>query len=723
MSSKNKLYAILVGINNYQHVGDLRGCVADVGKMKAYLEKPFVQAGFQQSPELHILTDEEEVKPTKKNIYAAFKTVSERAKKDDVIFFYFSGHGYREKTSLGSFQEDEFDGNIAALVCMESYPFIGNRPMAPGISDKELRYLVHDLDIKTGGATIITVFDCCHSGENTRSLQANSDLGTNTRRIQRNPLDERPVDTYDFRADTSRIMTDVQAGKNLQTILPEGRHIQLAACKEVEEALEEPKAGTVRSGVFTTALLNVLESVNGNISYQNLYTRVLNMMPTLNQSLHAQTPQFYFKMGDPKERYFTFLSHQPTDKALICAVVRGGGEDTSQEWRITAGALQGVPIDPSKRSFQSLEVRSKKSPSKKYTIKIKQVLAGHSTIEFIGEEPPTEKENFDHTLFTKVPNIGAEPLKVSISVDDKTEAKNVKLLKEGLEKILDEAEVKLFELVGDEEAQYSLRIEDSVCLITKPNVHDKPLVKGVGIADIDEKFLPESITTINEHLKQISQWSYLQMLEHSENHDLSSFTDKQKTMFPVELRMFVYDEEAQKEHRVFPDKNKQFSFELSEAKPYRWFRLELVNHSKDDYHCSLLYLTNTFGVIDNMMVSNQLLLGPSQGILSSRGLEEFNGKKYIKMTLENNSYIKDFNWDGLSYFFKLIVSKAPFDVSTLTMKSLPKPEKEEPKDVRKALTTRGGDDLFMFEPVAPKIQWEVHTFELFVLNPYPRVIA
>ncbi|MCB0852836.1 MAG: hypothetical protein KDD63_11460, partial [Bacteroidetes bacterium] len=89
-----------------------------------------------------------------------------------------------------------------------------------------------------------------------------------------------------------------------------------------------------------------------------------------------------------------------------------------------------------------------------------------------------------------------------------------------------------------------------------------------------------------------------------------------------------------------------------------------------------------------------------------------------KMHLKKDPYIKDFNWDGISYYFKLIVSKTPFDVEKLEMKGLPIPEVINRDALFTGSSNTRGGDIFDFEPEIPKVQWEIHTFELRIVSPF-----
>jgi hypothetical protein len=89
-SFKNK-WAILVGINQYidsSNYGKLQVCVKDADSIKRIL----ISRGFEEQ-RLHLLTDQSSELPTRDNILVTLKAVANAAEADDLLVFYYSGHG------------------------------------------------------------------------------------------------------------------------------------------------------------------------------------------------------------------------------------------------------------------------------------------------------------------------------------------------------------------------------------------------------------------------------------------------------------------------------------------------------------------------------------------------------------------------------------------------------------------------------------------------------
>ncbi|MFQ5446015.1 MAG: caspase family protein, partial [Saprospiraceae bacterium] len=249
---KRKVYALFIGINNYRtdlvingvYFPQLSGCVNDASSLHAFLLK-------DKSLDLHALSLHNS-EATKTAIVAAFRQHLSIAKATDAVLIYYSGHGTTEAADPAIWHE-EADGRLEAIVCHYDHTH------SPGflLTDKELRFLLHELYEKTG-AHIVTIFDCCHSGDNTRAL-AEPDIV------------EKRVDTVFPQRQWEEFLFSGQTGKNelltksLSEVLPQGAHVQLAASESDEPAVEYRGRGA-----FTRYLLDALRFSQGRISYRDL---------------------------------------------------------------------------------------------------------------------------------------------------------------------------------------------------------------------------------------------------------------------------------------------------------------------------------------------------------------------------------------------------------------------------------------------------------------------
>ncbi|MCK4315032.1 MAG: caspase family protein, partial [Anaerolineae bacterium] len=84
-------WAVLVGVNEYEdsaNYGQLQVCVKDVEA----IHKQLVAGGFDPA-RIRLLTDQTGELPTKANILVALKAVADATEPDDLLLFYYSGHG------------------------------------------------------------------------------------------------------------------------------------------------------------------------------------------------------------------------------------------------------------------------------------------------------------------------------------------------------------------------------------------------------------------------------------------------------------------------------------------------------------------------------------------------------------------------------------------------------------------------------------------------------
>jgi hypothetical protein len=97
---KSKIWAVVVGVAAYDHMPALRYTDDDAYRFYAFLKSP--EGGALPDNQVRILIDEE---ATHENILSTLTDVFNMAGADDLVLFYFSGHGLN-----GSFLPIDFDG-------------------------------------------------------------------------------------------------------------------------------------------------------------------------------------------------------------------------------------------------------------------------------------------------------------------------------------------------------------------------------------------------------------------------------------------------------------------------------------------------------------------------------------------------------------------------------------------------------------------------------------
>ncbi|MBU1750744.1 MAG: caspase family protein, partial [Chloroflexi bacterium] len=136
-------WAILVGVNEYEdqsNYGQLQVCVKDVHAIREQL----VAGGFDPA-RIRLLTDDmPDELPTRDNILTALKAIADATEPDDLLLFYYSGHG------------DEVDG--------ESYLVTRNGRRLV-LSDTAVRVSrVKEIVEEAPARAKVIVLDACHSG-------------------------------------------------------------------------------------------------------------------------------------------------------------------------------------------------------------------------------------------------------------------------------------------------------------------------------------------------------------------------------------------------------------------------------------------------------------------------------------------------------------------------------------------------------------------------------
>ena len=137
-----KRWAVLVGVNAYRdqaHYGQLHVCVQDVHA----IHEKLVAGGFDPA-RIHLLTDDTSKLPSRDNILVALKAVADATDPDDLLLFYYSGHG----------DEDEGESYLVAR---------NGRQLV--LSDTAVRVSrVKEIMEQAPARAKVIILDACHSG-------------------------------------------------------------------------------------------------------------------------------------------------------------------------------------------------------------------------------------------------------------------------------------------------------------------------------------------------------------------------------------------------------------------------------------------------------------------------------------------------------------------------------------------------------------------------------
>lgn len=135
-------WAVLVGVNRYDdtfNYGELQVCGKDVAAIRDQL----IAGGFD-SARIRLLTDQTEEQPTRNKIIAALQSVANNTDPDDLLLFYYSGHG------------DEAEGE-SYLVARD-----GERVALRDTAVSLLR--IKEIVEAAPARAKVIVLDACHSG-------------------------------------------------------------------------------------------------------------------------------------------------------------------------------------------------------------------------------------------------------------------------------------------------------------------------------------------------------------------------------------------------------------------------------------------------------------------------------------------------------------------------------------------------------------------------------
>jgi len=319
MMAEKKIYALLVGINEYlsPNVSNLSGTQKDLEDMQDYILSNY--NAFEKK--VAVLKDEE---ATRANIIKHFEQHLGQAQEGDIVLFYYSGHGSWGKTNEAFFKFDP-DGREEGLVCHDSR--VDNQF---DLADKEMAVLLNY--VARNNAEVVLLIDSCHSGSVTRYADASTRLTGESDQVR--ALSDY---LYDSTLDEHRNYYTELAAQNGGEIseIPMSRHLLLSACSERELARE-----TKDGGWFTQSLLATLKE-NESLSYFQVYSQVFS---AISQKHEKQTPQL--------EAYGLFNSNNvflTGEKSLTKSTrFRIGKSAKTNSFRVDFGAQTGFPLDISR---------------------------------------------------------------------------------------------------------------------------------------------------------------------------------------------------------------------------------------------------------------------------------------------------------------------------------------------------------------------------------------
>ncbi len=664
-----KIYALLVGINNYARVSKLGGCLNDVAAVRRYLERH-----TDTEVQIQELTDES---ATRADIADGFRTFLSQAGKDDTVLFYYSGHGTREQADA---LWDETDEALECLVCYDGGTTKASQFL---LTDKELRYLIHELSEKTN-AHIVTIFDCCHSGDNTRNgalTEAAYDERNERRVTDRagRPFPKRDWDEFLF-SDTIR--KNSLNGRKPADFLPQGTHVQMAACESDQVALE-----VAREGVFTKTLLKMLTDSGGNISYNTLRSRIRQYM----RVGFEQTPRVYLPINADKLLNAGFLNRPIDAQKMICEATR----NNKQGWQLNVGAIHGVKSNSKITLFDPKDPQKTFSPKVRdkgvfvdYTLLVTTGLDSDTTYKaevagLLQQELVLELENHDGTL-NEMSELTDELLKNAsggFSFGGERETK---------ENEKDSGEPQL--------ADYTLHVRSGEMYLTRPNDPYRPLVRPILYMKEEGR---KDTSVVVSTLQHVSRWHFIKNLK---NDDTSSNFPAQ----PLSIELIRIQADGTSVPINLANGTAELDYEKVGNDWKGTIQIKVTNTTDQDLYVCAAYLSKEFQCFLDFLPQRVQLLEAGKSLhLGPNGKDRIN--------LKMGSVEREYNWPHTEEALKFIISTEEFVAEALTLEELPKPLTTADRNKDLNGTTRGFDTEE--EDPVEFSGWGTQTLHLIFKNP------
>ncbi len=283
-------YALLIGVNDYPSLEErwwLKGPGNDVALVAQYLT---TEAPVPFLPEhVTVLSDgvEGAKDPTLAAIRTAFADLTAEVQPGDFVYLHFSGHGSQSpaldpSTELDGLDEIFLPRDIGAW--SDKAGTVEN-----SLVDDEIGQMIDGLRAK--GANVWAVFDSCHSGTATRSVE----LADDDVLMRQVPPDALGIDPDMMEETASRSIGDpeAQAEAPFDGATEDGSFVAFFAAQTTEvtpeKKLPRGKPDRKPQGVFTYTLMEVLAEYPG-ATYGQIGQEVLRLYSVKN--LARSTPLF-----------------------------------------------------------------------------------------------------------------------------------------------------------------------------------------------------------------------------------------------------------------------------------------------------------------------------------------------------------------------------------------------------------------------------------------------
>ena len=671
-----KIYALLVGINNYHPasyppVPSLQGCVADIEAIRDYLDERINKDEYElvkpQDIKCILLNQD----ATRQAIIDGFEHHLCNAGSDDVVLFYYAGHGSQEKAPE-EFWHLEPDHLNETLVCYDS-----RTAGSWDLVDKELSYLIAKLAERK--PHILVILDCCHSSSGTREGVLVTDVRTA-------PPDARVRSLHDFifaedRAFAEYLLTSNDAAqKPNRLVFPQGKHVLLAACRDHQEAKEYLTEDGSRRGVFSYFLLQTLQQTKGNISYRDLNW---NINALVTGKVRDQSPQA--EVINPDDLKQSFLGKDAIKERRSYFVLTRNQENN---WVINGGVLHGVPKIAEREEallaiFPTNDGERLRHLSDPLAItKITKVRSNHSVVQIINNEKPLDDQSSYWAVIISLPlkrlNIYFESdTHSTVGIDRATQALQTRNYNQ-------HPSLYLSQTTEPETADYHLLARCGQYWITHP-ADNRLLIPPVPSQPHPQgDYTLQSASEVIRHLEAIARWQNILDLASPANSSIKSTDITLEIEILRGTQATTSDSDSTHSTSTIADIRLEYVYDNDNTEwQFPGIQLTLTNHSNKTLYCNVLLLSENYKVDLPFFEAQSSVRIPPNEQIASKQIGLFIPPNYLEQGITEYKDI-----------LKLIVNTTDFDASLLEQEGLAPATRTRSTIIPKGLLNRLMDRIY-----------------------------
>ncbi|WP_071192219.1 caspase family protein [Trichormus sp. NMC-1] len=627
-----QIYALLVGIDSYhpdsRGVSSLKGCLNDIESIETYLRKRIATEWEWELVETSEvpwkLTNE---LATRQAIIDGFQKHLCNADSEDVVLFYYAGHGSYE-SAPEVFWAIESDRKIETLVCYDSRTEGGQ-----DLADKELNYLIEQVAKKN--PHILIILDCCHSGTATRNPEVTERQTSANGRVR---------DLKDF------IFPQDWLNYRLSNNYKLPRHIAIAACRSHQTAKEYTGENGKRRGVFSYFLTQALQRNNSSLSYADL---VQDINALITGKVNEQSPQIE---APPEDLRQSFLAGAVGERANYFTLTYDS--ETYHSWVINAGVLHGIRQTSEGETLLAV-FQQGSTPEELRQISnaicranVTQVLTEVSKVELSGDNTNLSEEVPYWAVVTDVP---LPKLKVYFQGDEA----GIELARQAL-LTTDPNKPSLFvrEVESSQDTNYYLEATNGQYWIRQ--VADQcPLVAQVPEIPDTQGYTRQNANIIIKRLEHIARWTNILELKTPPTSQIKAGDVEMEVIVTSGDKEYSSKQETSELRGEYTFKNNKWDSP--------WIEIKVTNNSEQYLYFQVVELAGDYAIdIPEFFIERGSLRLPPRGSeganVEGRRLKLVIPRDYL------NKGITEYNT-----IFKLIISTRDFNASLLQQPGLDYP--------------------------------------------------